>query len=294
MPAKPQAEISADIELVAALIAEQHPDLASLELREVDSGWDNWMFRLGETMAVRLPRRHLAVELLELERSWLPTIARGVSVALPEPLRLGVASERFAWPWSIVRWIPGRSAERAPLASSQAARLGAFMAELHQPAPSSAPHNPYRGVPLRERQSAIEGHLLELQPVAPTLDHDALARVWAAALAAPIDLDSTWLHGDLHPRNVIVDERGELAGIVDWGDLCAGDPACDLAAAWMHFDPEHQGPLWRAYGRRSPATEARARGWALMFGSILAVAGLPDDPAFARAGRRILARLGDC
>lgn len=39
-----------------------------------------------------------------------------------------------------------------------------------------------------------------------------------------------WVHGDLHPANVVV-TRGTLSGVVDFGEVFAGDPAADLAAA---------------------------------------------------------------
>jgi aminoglycoside phosphotransferase (APT) family kinase protein len=55
---------------------------------------------------------------------------------------------------------------------------------------------------------------------------------WQVALQAPLDLPPTWLHGDLHPRNVLV-EQGAITGIIDWGDITAGDAATDLAALWM-------------------------------------------------------------
>lgn len=41
-----------------------------------------------------------------------------------------------------------------------------------------------------------------------------------------------WLHDDLHPANVVVSD-GTLSGVIDFGDMCVGDPADDLAAAWV-------------------------------------------------------------
>ena len=56
--------------------------------------------------------------------------------------------------------------------------------------------------------------------------------LWNDALAAANDTAPTWIHGDLHPRNVLV-KKGCLTGVIDWGDLAGGDRACDLAAVWM-------------------------------------------------------------
>lgn len=284
------AEIEVDLGQVAELVSAQHPDLAG-PLEAVESGWDNWMFRLGTELAVRLPRRRLAVELIEHERRWLPRLADRLPAAIPTPVRAGAPSLQFAWPWNIVRWIPGEIAERRPLETSGGEQLARFLAALHRPAPADAPRNDFRGVPLASRRAAIEARIDALGNWAPEIDADAVTRCWRAALAAPIDVDGRWVHGDPHPRNVVVDERGGLAGVVDWGDLCVGDPATDLSAVWMHLGLEHHEQFWSAYGPVTTATRRRAAGWAVFYGTILIEAGRGGDEGFAAIGRRILERL---
>ncbi|MGW6335888.1 phosphotransferase family protein [Nocardia rhamnosiphila] len=47
------------------------------------------------------------------------------------------------------------------------------------------------------------------------------------------DLTAAVVHGDLGPENVLwenVDGRPRLSGVVDWDEVCLGDPAEDLAA----------------------------------------------------------------
>jgi len=61
----------------------------------------------------------------------------------------------------------------------------------------------------------------------------------------------------------LIVENGRLVAVGDWGDLCAGDPATDLAAAWMTFPKALHPALRAAYGHTSTATWGRARGWAL-------------------------------
>ena len=62
-------------DLVRALLRDQHPDLADLELRDVNGGWDNQQWRLGDELAVRLPRTERAPGLLHTEQTWLPVLA---------------------------------------------------------------------------------------------------------------------------------------------------------------------------------------------------------------------------
>jgi aminoglycoside phosphotransferase (APT) family kinase protein len=65
----PAAELEITLDLVQRLLAEQHPNLAYLPLTLIDTGWDNVMYRLGEHLAVRLPRRQLGANLIEREQT---------------------------------------------------------------------------------------------------------------------------------------------------------------------------------------------------------------------------------
>jgi aminoglycoside phosphotransferase (APT) family kinase protein len=98
------------------------------------------------------------------------------------------------------------------------------------------------------------------------------------------------LHGDLHPRNILV-EDGIVSGVIDWGDITSGDPATDLASIWMLFGDlrAHEEAL-RAYGKVSEATIKRARGWAILFGVMLLDTGLTDNLRNAAIGERTLRR----
>src|SRR5688572_28502950 len=100
----PDAEAPIDIPLVLALLKEQHPDLAGLSLVEAGEGWDNQTFRLGNDLAVRLPRRAASAPLIELEQRWLPSLALHLPLQVPSPLRIGRPGCGFPWRWSVTRW----------------------------------------------------------------------------------------------------------------------------------------------------------------------------------------------
>lgn len=116
-----------------------------------------------------------------------------------------------------------------------------------------------------------------------------------AGLLAATATERVWIHGDLHPRNVLV-SQGRLAAVLDWGDMTAGDAATDLAALWWLFDLDGHGEFWSAYPRVSPATWHRARAWAALFGLSFLSFGLPGDPTVPdtqahELGRRQLRRV---
>ena len=281
--AMPAAEVEIDEARLRALVTRQFPELADRSIEIVANGWDNVVARLGDALAVRVPRRAAAVALIEHECAWLPEIAARVPVAVPTPVHLGSADGGFPWPWSIVAWIDGAPADAAgPPTGDDADRFAEVLRALAVPAPPNAPVNPFRGVPLSARDDRVGEHLERIGGP----DRDALSAIWNDARSGPEYAGPpVWLHGDLHPGNLVVRD-GRLAGIIDWGDLTAGDPAADLQIAWTWFGPVERAVLLEASGC-DPATIRRARGNALAHGAAT-VASSADNARMARVGAATL------
>jgi aminoglycoside phosphotransferase (APT) family kinase protein len=226
----PTAEVHICVDLVRRLLAAQQPDLADLPVEVLANGWDNLSFRLGDGLVIRLPRRALAAGLVLHEQRWLPVLAPRLPLPVPAPVRVGLASADYPWPWSIVPFLPGRSAAVQPPASlgDAAVSLGRFLGALHAPAAPDAPVNSYRGVALAARSQAVTARMGQLDGV---IDRAAAITVWEAAVAAPgWERVPVWLHGDLHPANILVHE-GRVSAVIDFGDITSGDPAGDLSVA---------------------------------------------------------------
>jgi aminoglycoside phosphotransferase (APT) family kinase protein len=286
----PAAEIEVDEHLARRMLAAQHPDLAGLRIVSIASGWDNCMLRLGDKLALRFPRRKVAAQLMQHEQRWLPQLKERLPLEIPAPIRVGIAQFQYPWDWSVTPWIEGETADLSPPDSSQGDVLAAFFEALHRPAPAEAPHNPYRGVPLRERADVFADRVARLEGRTTILDARVHA-LWSDALAAENDAAPTWIHGDLHPRNVLV-AKGRLTGIIDWGDMARGDRAADLAAVWMLLPQLESRERAMAECRSvSAATWRRAKGWALLYSVILLDSGLIDDPRMAAIAERTVSRL---
>lgn len=288
----PEAEVDIDATLIRALLAEQHPDLAHEPIAMMDAGWDNAMARIGNDLVIRLPRRAIAVPFLEAEQAWLPTIADKLPIAAPTPVRNGVAGSLFPWPWSVLPWLDGTTANREPLRNDQAQPLAEFLCALHIPAPANAPRNLMRGVPLKTRIDALSPRMDRLRRKTDYVT-DAIERAWQLALAAPVGEMEAWVHGDLHARNVLVRE-GQLCGVIDWGDITAGDPATDLACIWMLLEaPAARQSALSIYGIGDQTLVQRAIGWAILFGVLLLDTGLVDHAEHAAMGADTLRRVED-
>lgn len=290
--ATPSADVDVDEDLVRRLLAMQQPDLSHLALKPVEHGWDNVMFRLGSDFAVRLPRRAIAERLLSREQRWLPMLAGKLPIPVPVPLRCGRPGEGYPFNWSVVPWLDGAAADAVPPDEEQAERLARFLECLHAAAPHDAPASQFRGVPLLQRAEMVETRLRRIEARTSALP-SAIWRMWHQALEAPAGFDRVWIHGDLHARNVLVD-NGAISGIIDWGDMTAGDMATDLASIWMLFTSAgSRRAAIAAYPHRSEATWARARGWAILFGALLLDTGLDGHRRHARMGTLTLSRVAE-
>jgi aminoglycoside phosphotransferase (APT) family kinase protein len=264
----PTAEFEITGELIRELLREQHPDLASLPVTLGARGWDNQLWRLGDDLAVRLPWATESAEVLLLkEYAWLPALAPRLPLPVPVPQRLGEPSELFPRPWIVTTWVPGTPADRAPVTrgADAAGILAAFLTALHQPAPAGAPVGRGRGGPLAKGTNSFAAYLAEAVDRGLITDPDAARAVWDDAVAAPEwDGPPLWLHGDMHPANLLTAD-GTYCGVIDFGDLCAGDPAEDLAGAWLLLPDGAADRFYQAYAPGvDAATLRRARGCAMV------------------------------
>lgn len=273
----PAAEVVINEERVRTLVRAQLPGSAGLPLRRVASGWDNDLWRLGDELVVRIPRRAQAASLVVGEATMLPRIT---SKRVPSVVLLGTAGAGIPWPWLVQRWIPGESAATVPRdrRTAWASTLAETFTAVHATDTSGAPRNPYRDGTLRSREAAFRGRLATLADA----DATVLAAAFDDGLHAPAHVGAkTLLHGDPHPGNMIV-AAGSLAALIDFGDVCAGDPAVDLAAGWLVFNAAGRS-AFRAALPANDATWRRARGWAAVIASAL-LATSDDTPELKRCG----------
>lgn len=264
-------EQDTDPSLVHRLLGAQFPQWADLPIEPVQSaGTDNALYRLGDDKVVRLPRIPSAVGQVDKEFKWLPRLGPLLPLAIPVPLGKGMPGEGYPWRWSVYRWLEGQNAAVESMANSSqvATDLAGFIAALQRIDPTDGPvpgpHNSFRGVPLRTRDSSTRAAIEALRS---TLDADAAVTAWKAALQAPAwSGPPVWIHGDLQTGNLLA-RRGRLCAVIDFGCLGVGDPACDLAVAWNFLSVRARRTFRRELAV-DDAMWARGRGWALSIGVI--------------------------
>ncbi|HSC50500.1 MAG TPA: aminoglycoside phosphotransferase family protein [Gaiellaceae bacterium] len=274
-------ELPTDAPLVRRLLAAQFPHWAGLPVEPLDSsGTVNALYRLGRDLVVRLPRLEWGARALTLDREWLPKLAPLLPVEIPVPVARGEPSDELPWEWGVYPWLEGDHPDR----DARPEPLAAFVRALHDVRLERGPRA-RRGRPLAEVQDeSVRAALRELEG---TIDVEAASAAWEASLAAsPWEGPSVWVHGDLLPGNLLVRD-GVLTGVIDWGSLGVGDPACDLIPAWGAL-PADARDAFRAPLGVDDATWARGRGWALSIGLIALPYYVETNPVFAETARVLI------
>lgn len=279
------AEHEVDEAQARRLLAAQFPELALDSVVELAYGFDNTVFVVDGTWAVRFPRREVAVDLFEKEIRLLPALAGLLPVAVPVPELVGRPQDDYPWPFWGGRLLPGVEIADAGLREQGRDRLGsdigAFLRHLHDRRladlhGAGLPHDPMRRATPSSRGPIGRDSLDRLAGRGHWRPGSEVDRAFDALLVAGADLGpptgpEVLVHGDLHLRHVLVDPTGMPTGVIDWGDACLGDPVVDLAFGYGALSGSAREAFFAAYGEPpTPERELRGRALAACLGAVLA------------------------
>jgi aminoglycoside phosphotransferase (APT) family kinase protein len=281
------AELVVDEELGRRLLA-QFPQLELESLQPFAEGWDYTILVVNELWAFRFPRREIVVPGTRREIALLPELAPVLPVAVPVPLFVGEPSADFPWPFFGSKLLPGRELGEAGLDAPARVEIGRalarFLRRLHDtevgyelpPDANKRADMNVRVPKTREQLDDVETTGLWRRPAAVDRLLDAAEQL------SPPDAFAV-VHGDLHFRQVLVDEDASVSGVIDWVDVCRSDPAIDLSMFWSYLPPEGREVFLAEYGAISDAQLLRARVLALSLSAALALYGHKEGfPAIER------------
>jgi aminoglycoside phosphotransferase (APT) family kinase protein len=276
--------------LVKALIADQFPQWSDLTVHSVpQAGWDNRTFRLGHSMCARLPSAPDYEVQVYREQRWLPYLRARLTVEVPEPLAQGRPGRGYPLSWSVYRWIEGETAAVSPLANTAqfAEDLARFLNSLREVPAAGGPEpgqgNFHRGGTLEVYDEQFRKAIAAL---GDQVNGAAVLAIWEAAVASTWCEPPVWVHGDIALGNLLV-RRNRLAAVLDFGQVCVGDPACDLAIAWTFFRAQDR-HVFRFRQALDSATWQRGRAWALWKAAIVAAGLVETNAVEGRTSRQTI------
>lgn len=254
-----------DTNLVKTLIKEQYLNFSDLKIVEVEnSGNDNRTFHLGDSMLVRLPSGKEYASQIEKEMYWLPKLSPYILLDIPLPLFKGNPTKEYPFNWGIYKWIEGETLTYKDILNLDllAIDLAKFLKELQSIdatlGPKAGKHNFYRGGSLNIYDNETRIALKNLKNI---FDTNSLENIWKKCLKSKYTNKPVWIHGDIAVGNLLIKD-GRLSGVIDFGILGTGDPACDYVIAWTFFSSKSR-EIFKNHLNCDEETFERAKGWAL-------------------------------
>lgn len=74
----------------------------------------------------------------------------------------------------------------------------------------------------------------QIESLKVIIDSEAAVSLWERACATKWENHPVWIHGGIALGNILITDK-KLSGVIDFGGMGVGDPACDLVIAWTYF-----------------------------------------------------------
>lgn len=242
-------------------LIEQQCSLIVHAIELLGEGFDNIAYLVNKELVFRFPRRQMGIDCMENEIALLPYIAKQVSFPFSCPLY--IAKPTHSYPSSFAGYpiVPGTPLCDIPVAlisdSHFAKTLAIWLKELHS-VPVLKEHVQY----LKGDQSwryDIDGMITKRKSMLEQYESyfvdagfntkDLFTVLEQLALLDYIPLEqNTYVHGDLYSRHLLVDDKQQLTGIIDWGDIHIGSAAYDLTVVYSLLAPNAQDLFFQYYG----------------------------------------------
>jgi aminoglycoside phosphotransferase (APT) family kinase protein len=298
-----QTDFKIEAELVKKLLDDQFPKLSSMPIKKLGEGLDNTVYLVGEEFVFRFPRSENTVPGLMREGNILPNLEAIIDLPYSKPVFYGEKSEEYPYPFLGYPYMRGNfpiglSDEQR---SRSAETLAHFLRKLHSFPLETARElgllNDARDlVNIKNRKEYVINHFMdELSLHLEKNDYEMLSDYLNLLDTDVVQSKNVFLHGDLHFKNIIVDETGKISGIIDWGDMGIGHPACDLSAVYSILPPQARQAFYEVYGEADEETKVLARFIAVFIAMVLLLQAIDDkdDEVAAEAKATIKRAISD-
>jgi aminoglycoside phosphotransferase (APT) family kinase protein len=248
----------AELERIAAAF----PDLTWSRARRITEGWDHVVVVLDDALVFRFPQEAPYAEALGREVEILGHLAPLLPVRIPRYDRVAPDGSFAGYPL-----LPGRTLRPEVLASLDGSardalvdQLAGFLSALHT---APVPGTPLERVPasylVEDQQDVRHAAATHLPDVLTAEELGEVERILAEvdALLAH-DLPEVVVHNDVYSRHLLWDDDDGRLGVIDFSDMCRGDPAVDFAELHEYGDAFVRAVHERYTGPRDPGLLDRA------------------------------------
>ena len=250
------------------MIEKQFPELKPVTLQMLGEGFDNSVFLVNHFYVFRFPRREIAAELIGTENRLLRVLAPELPISVPNPQFQGIPNEDYPWPFAGYAMIDGKPPSRLTLEQRllSAELFARFLRVLHDFPVEEAkslkiPFDEIGRMDISIRKPKLEENIVKALRL-NVMDINMSEQIKRLLETVPKDSPDdrkVLVHGDLHYRNMLVDDAGIVSGVIDWGDTHIGHPAVDLSIAYSYLPPSGRDLFFREYGEVSDDVKRLAR-----------------------------------
>ncbi|MBD3919671.1 phosphotransferase [Paenibacillus sp. PR3] len=257
-------EVSKD--LAYKLISSQFPQLASKSVEKLGHGWDNTVFLVGGEYVFRFPRRKVALSSLRMEGKILPKLKDYISIAYSLPMFFGEGDYNYPMPFLGYPYLSGEfpvgltDKQRAYSATTLAQFLKGLHAFPVKVAQEIGVQHDHRNLTdIARRKEKMHNCISDLACHFSEEEYHAITNYLERLRTERVKQKNVFLHGDLHFKNILVDKNGKVSGVIDWGDVNIGHPACDLNVVYSFLPPDARADFFNVYGDVDEETKILAR-----------------------------------
>ncbi|MEH7335371.1 phosphotransferase [Neobacillus drentensis] len=299
-PWTPEIELSS--QEASELIGTQFPQLNPIQISILGLGFDNTVFKINNQYIFRFPRRSVAVDLLKTENLLLPHLSQNLNLPIPTPIFFGSPSSTYPWPFTGYQAVNGETpcqlSEEIRLLSVES--IAEFLRSLHHFPIDTAKnlHVPYDqlnrlSIPIRRKK--LEENVNKAVADGLIKNPEVIGNYLNRLKNVEVNQEHALVHGDLHFKNLLVDNKGLITGVIDWGDVHIGHRAVDLSIVYSFFPTAGRKRFFEIYGNVDEITMYLAR-FKAIFTSIMLVRfahDQNDQEAFDAAGQALNLALAD-
>jgi aminoglycoside phosphotransferase (APT) family kinase protein len=277
------------------LIERQFPQLSPVSLVEYGKGFDNTVYLVNQQYIFRFPRREIAVDLMKVERALLPHLVKILPISIPEPLFFGEATDSYPWAFTGYKLVKGNLIEHLSIDQrlKSVEPLAQFLECLHhypieQAQQLGVPNDELQRLDIQKRKPFLIENTNRIIQSGFWKDPRLKEVVEQLPVVIP-NHQQVLNHGDLHIRNIIMNEQGIFSGVIDWGDLHIGHPAVDLSILYSFLPPEGRKHFLHIYGEIDDQTKILAFFRAIYIHTLLLLYGHNHvDPKLVHAAEESL------